>query len=196
MNVDPVTGEVALIAVGLDDALKTTCAGGVDYCRRTDTQLRLSLGGSGRVPHPGTLLGSNINGIATLRNGFVAVASQNGSNPLAAGVGGSIPSLTPLTPDRPLVSSAIALGRLSRQRLRGHGDRLDRRLPGLRRDQPVGRVERHRLYRSRQRRTRTQRPWSLGSLHVGPTERRCPGPAPRRARAQHARQPRPAHSPS
>ncbi len=111
MNVDPVTGEVALTAVGLDDALKTTCAGGVDYCRRTDTQLRISLGGSGGVPHPGTLLGSNINGIATLRNGFVAVASQNGSNPLAAGVGASIPSLTPLTPDKPLfVSSAIALG--------------------------------------------------------------------------------------
>jgi hypothetical protein len=111
MNVDPVTGEVGLMAVGLDDALKTTCAGGVDYCRRTDTQLRLSLGGSGGVPHPGTLLGSNINGIATLRNGFVAVASQNGSNPLAAGIGASIPSLTSLTPDKPLfVSSAIALG--------------------------------------------------------------------------------------
>jgi hypothetical protein len=50
MNVDPVTGEVALMAGGLDDALKTTCAGGVDYCRRTDTQLRISLGGSGGVP--------------------------------------------------------------------------------------------------------------------------------------------------
>ncbi len=111
MNVDPVTGEVALMAVGLDDALKTTCAAGVDYCRRTDTQLRISLGGSGGVPHPGTLLGSNINGIAALRNGFVAVASQSGSSPLAAGVGASIPGLAPLTPDKPLsVSSAIALG--------------------------------------------------------------------------------------
>ncbi len=111
MNVDPVTGEVALMAVGLDDALKTTCAASADYCRRTDTQLRVSLGGSGGVPHPGTLLGTNINGIATLRNGFVAVASQSGSSPLAAGIGASIPSLTPLTPDKPLfVSSEIALG--------------------------------------------------------------------------------------
>ncbi len=111
MDTDPVTGEVALSAVGLDDSLKTTCAGGVDYCSRTDTELRISLGGSGGVPHPGTLLGANINGIAGLRNGFVALATQSGSSPLAAGVAASIPSRVALTPDKPLfVTAALALG--------------------------------------------------------------------------------------
>jgi hypothetical protein len=115
LEVDPVTGETALVIRGSDDALTASDAtcdvvgpGDIDYCfNGAATETRVALGTGAGIAHPGSAISATA--LPALRNGFVALASA-GPSPLAAGVGETLPSLLSLSSNEPLTAADIAVG--------------------------------------------------------------------------------------
>ncbi len=114
-EVDPDTGRTALILRGLEDAVTESDAvcdfPGVqesDYCFDSAAfETRVSLGNGNAIAHPGTVTARNVR--IALRNGVVAMATREPSA-LAAGLGPTLPSVSPLATNASLNSSAIAVG--------------------------------------------------------------------------------------
>lgn len=108
--VDPDSGRAALVVRGKASALTTSCgAQQVDYCYDSATgfETRALLGTEAAISLPGTAT-ANL-ALVGLRNGFVAAATGLPAA-LAGGVGADFPSLTALSPNVVLTTSAIAVG--------------------------------------------------------------------------------------
>jgi hypothetical protein len=114
-EVDPDTGRTALALRGLNDAVTESNAvcdfPGVqesDYCFDSAAfEARVSLGNGTAIAHSGTVTARNVR--IALRNGVVAMATRDPAA-LAAGLGTTLPAVSPLATNASLSSSAIAVG--------------------------------------------------------------------------------------
>lgn len=118
--VDSDSGGTALVLRGKASALTTSCGTQeVDYCydSATSFETHALLGTEAAIALPGTVT-ANL-ALVGLRNGFVAAATGSPAA-LTGGVGTGFPSLTALSPDVPLTSSAIAVGPKGEAQLVAH----------------------------------------------------------------------------
>lgn len=111
-SADPDTGAVALGILGRTDYITTdggTC-GGDPACQKSPQEAHALLGSPAGVTGTGTnLADSGLTSLAA-RDGRLALAVRGPSNPLAAGIGTSVPSRSPLSADVALQTASMALG--------------------------------------------------------------------------------------
>ena len=135
----PTDTDTAIVIRGLEDSLQFTGCSEVDACANQERQTRVALGSTSSLGM-GTVLGINEIVAVSLRNDRTLLVADSASSSLRAGVGGGVPTLSPLPEDFQLVSAGLALSDAGAAHIgavpnniavSGHGSRRSSQAPPL-----------------------------------------------------------------